>query len=334
VPIVAIAVLGASMLGPQAGADTAGDLRKAKSELDAVMQRIDDATTRVNGLRGHLVVLLTRVDASRRAVERDQAKIVDTQLTIRAISETMQAQQAAVDERAVRAYMVGPGAEFVQLLGATSLQDLQERMADLQVGSERGQQASGDLAVRQASLSANEADLQALYITARAAQDQLDADVQAVESELALRQGVLDQLAVDRVTALRLVKRLTVQRQREIAKALAQQRSKNPPPPPGGHENVVALIHYYFAPLGQGNVDTALCVGWRESRYIPTAVNPSSGASGVFQFMPRLWPWFSSTAGWRGANVFDPVANVAVAAYIAGHFGWSPWHSDSGYCNT
>jgi soluble lytic murein transglycosylase-like protein len=92
------------------------------------------------------------------------------------------------------------------------------------------------------------------------------------------------------------------------------------------------LISYYFAPLGSHDVDLALCVGWRESRYIPTAVNPASGAAGVFQFMPRLWPWFSSTAGWTGADVFDAQANVAVAAYIVGHFGWSPWNSDSGVC--
>jgi peptidoglycan hydrolase CwlO-like protein len=299
------------------------------------MQRIHDSTARVDGLRGHLVVLLTQVDASRRGVEQVQAKIVDTQVTIRAISLTMQAQQAAVDERAARAYMVGPGADFVQLLGATSLQDLQERMADLEVGTQRVQQVAGDLAGRQASLSASETDLQALYTTGRAAQDQLDADVRSVESELALRQTVLDQLDADRATALRLVKHLTAQRQREIEKALAQQRMKRPqPPPPGQQLKVQALIHYYFSPQGQANVVTALCVGWRESRYIPTARNPSSGASGVFQFMPRLWPWFSSTAGWGGADVFDPVANVAVAAYIAGHFGWSPWHSDSGYCNT
>src|SRR5439155_13848508 len=128
----------------------------------------------------------------------------------------------------------------------------------------------------------------------------------------------------DRAVAERIVKTLSAKRRQEVEQALKRSHQHDPPapPPPGHRMNVVGLIRYYFGPQGPTQVTNALCVGWRESRYIPTAVNKQSGASGVFQFMPRLWPWFSETAGWKGANVFDARANVAVAAYIVAHFGW------------
>ena len=95
---------------------------------------------------------------------------------------------------------------------------------------------------------------------------------------------------------------------------------------------MVGLIRYYFGPQGPTQVTNALCVGWRESRYIPTAVNKQSGASGVFQFMPQVWPPISQAAGWAGSSALDPVANVAVAAWTVGHVGWSPWRGDAWVC--
>jgi resuscitation-promoting factor RpfB len=58
-----------------------------------------------------------------------------------------------------------------------------------------------------------------------------------------------------------------------------------------------------------------LRVAWCESRYNPSAYN-ASGASGLFQFMPRTWAANSVRAGYGGASVFDPVASANVAAYM------------------
>ncbi len=59
-----------------------------------------------------------------------------------------------------------------------------------------------------------------------------------------------------------------------------------------------------------------LRVAWCESRYNPYAINARSGASGLFQFMPRTWAANSVRAGYAGASVFDPVASANVAAYM------------------
>lgn len=96
-----------------------------------------------------------------------------------------------------------------------------------------------------------------------------------------------------------------------------------PPPPPtteppveGGPRDVEAwrgLVAQHFA---AERVDEALRIIQCESRGDPTAVNPYSGASGLFQFMASTWTWASAEAGWAGASVFDPEANTAAAAWL------------------
>ena len=95
-------------------------------------------------------------------------------------------------------------------------------------------------------------------------------------------------------------------------------------PPPGPAE-IVAIIRNAAAAWG-ADPDQLLRVAYCESRYDPNAYNASSGASGLFQFMPRTWAANSVRAGYGGASVFDPVANANTAAYMfaAGQAGqWS-----------
>ena len=83
------------------------------------------------------------------------------------------------------------------------------------------------------------------------------------------------------------------------------------------------LVAAYFDP---GQVDYALAVLWCESRGDPNAANPTSSARGLFQHLERYWPERSSKAGWSGYSIFDPEANVAVAAWLsAGGSGWHHW---------
>jgi len=88
------------------------------------------------------------------------------------------------------------------------------------------------------------------------------------------------------------------------------------------HGSVPDLIRAAF-PASQESM--ALCVAHRESGFNPHATNRRSGAAGVFQFMPRLWPWFASRAGWGGSSVYSARANVYVAAWQVVHDGWWPW---------
>ena len=84
------------------------------------------------------------------------------------------------------------------------------------------------------------------------------------------------------------------------------------------------LVAAFFEPR---HVDLALRVIRCESRGNPTAKNPTSSASGLFQHLGSLWDGRAAKAGWEGADVFDPVANVAVAAWLVYEGGgWSHWY--------
>ncbi|MBO0682601.1 MAG: transglycosylase SLT domain-containing protein [Candidatus Dormibacteraeota bacterium] len=80
-----------------------------------------------------------------------------------------------------------------------------------------------------------------------------------------------------------------------------------------------------FAYLGTAAQTWALRVAKCESGYNPNAVNPSSGASGLFQFLPSSWA--STPQGKAGQSVFDPAANAAGAAWYFNATGQTggPW---------
>lgn len=82
------------------------------------------------------------------------------------------------------------------------------------------------------------------------------------------------------------------------------------------------LVAKWFPPA---QVDKALRVMWCESRGNPSAVNPTSRASGLFQHMPQWWAARSAAAGFAGRSPFDPEANVATAAWLYQRDGWGAW---------
>jgi hypothetical protein len=106
--------------------------------------------------------------------------------------------------------------------------------------------------------------------------------------------------------------------------------------PPGSMVGAIAgverwrpLVEKYFAP---GDVSRALEVIRCESHGNPAAANPVSTARGLFQHLGSLWPERAASAGWAGADIYDPEANVAVAAWLVYQGGgWRHWNA-SAHC--
>lgn len=94
--------------------------------------------------------------------------------------------------------------------------------------------------------------------------------------------------------------------------------------PPPGPSDIIAVIRNSAATWG-ADPDQLLRVAYCESRYNAGAYNASSGASGLFQFMPRTWAANSVRAGYGGASVFDPVANANTAAYMFANSQAGQW---------
>ncbi|HJS71677.1 MAG TPA: transglycosylase SLT domain-containing protein, partial [Acidimicrobiia bacterium] len=86
------------------------------------------------------------------------------------------------------------------------------------------------------------------------------------------------------------------------------------------------LVSQFFP---SSRVEEALVIIDCESNGNPNASNPYSGAGGLFQFLPSTWATTSPNAGYPGASVFDPEANIASAAWLANRYqelGYSYWH--------
>lgn len=80
-----------------------------------------------------------------------------------------------------------------------------------------------------------------------------------------------------------------------------------------------------FPAVGLGELRTvARC----ESGFDTYNVNPSSGASGLFQFLGSTWrgSWGAQRFHNLGFDVFDPVANALAAAFVVTKDGgWGQW---------
>ncbi len=82
------------------------------------------------------------------------------------------------------------------------------------------------------------------------------------------------------------------------------------------------LVAAYFLP---DDVPWAMRVMNCESTGDPDAKNTRSTASGLFQHLASQWPNRAASAGWAGSDVFDPEANVAVAAWLFYEDGPRHW---------
>ena len=91
----------------------------------------------------------------------------------------------------------------------------------------------------------------------------------------------------------------------------------------GSVEQWRPLVAAYFRP---GDVDRAMRIMSCESGGNPNAKNPGSSASGLFQHLGKYWTGRSAAAGFLGASIFNPTANVATAAWLRDQKGgWGHW---------
>lgn len=89
--------------------------------------------------------------------------------------------------------------------------------------------------------------------------------------------------------------------------------------PPEGVEGVEkwrGLVERWFP---ERLVEEAMKIMACESGGNPEAVNPTSDATGLFQFLATTWEWVSKEAGVEGADRKNPVANVKAAAWLVSY---------------
>jgi hypothetical protein len=160
-------------------------------------------------------------------------------------------------------------------------------------------------------------DLTAAGDRAAATKNALDTDLGNLESQKAT-------MLADRQQEEQLLQQLTVQFNR-LQGAVTTTAAVLPASAPVAKSAVQQIILNAFAPLGAAAQTWALRVAMCESGYNPLAVNRSSGASGLFQFLPSSWA--NTPQGKAGQSVFDANANALGAAWYYNATGRTgrPW---------
>jgi soluble lytic murein transglycosylase-like protein len=163
------------------------------------------------------------------------------------------------------------------------------------------------------------------------ASDRAAATKHALDKDLASLSRQRDLMKSDHDRTDQLVHDLQQQYGKLVAQVVAQ-RLQSPAPSqvplsldPGSVGAIQAIILDAFAPLGAALQSWALRIAKCESNYNPYAVNRSSGASGLFQFLPSTW----AASPYRAQSVFDPTANAHAAAWLYQHSGPNQWSCNS-----
>lgn len=323
--VLAVLVLLLALPGFSAAAEQPTGLDGAKEELDSITQRIDAVNAERHALDAQLNALLTQIAARQRELRAIRADLEATAGRVAALGAEIQSRQEALNVRAAQVYMTPPVGILEVVLSAQSLRDADDVLYFMAEAAQSDADLILELDSERTRLAAQQARLQGLRDQARAALGQLDRMAAELGDRLALQRALADQLAHDRGEAAALVPQVSEDQRKAPPPPPPDPDPEPPKPPDPGPEAVKAFIAQYFAPLGQKQVDIALCVAEAESGFDPHAENPITGAAGVFQFIPSTWESLSEAAGWGGASVFDAEANVAVAAWTVEQAGWGGW---------
>jgi hypothetical protein len=302
---------------------------------------IHDAEAVVSEAAARLRDAEDALDASRRREARleDSLDSVEERLTV-GEAEIEEGRREARD-RIARMYMSAGTSEGPAWLAVGGIAQLPAHIGYLGAVARQDREVVNRLAVARGELLRLRTGIEAALAAQAAEIEELSAAVEARRAELEAARGDVDEVRAqwERQEAERRAreeaerrareeearrareeeerKRQEAERRREEALAAMQAAAASATAagwkPGAGVEPWRPLVEEHFP---SGMVDDALRVMACESHGDPLIVNKYSAASGLFQHLPYYWPSRAQKAGWAGADIFDPEANIAVAAWL------------------
>ena len=218
--------------------------------------------------------------------------------------------------------MAGVAGGFDSALGASSFTDFQDALVFLDAVSQRDHDVLVALEQRKAEIERQQVRLEALEVELRARRERLEATAADLVEKLQQQEALRER---------------TEESTLDVASSDESQGSSPPPSPPAPTAGTAEGSREGDDPrsvrLPRVGNDRCRPLCRRTGIELrPLAVNPTTGAAGVFQFIPSTWASLSELAGRGGASVFDARSNVAVAAWTVARYGWHPWRSVAGDC--
>ena len=277
------------------------------------------------GLQRQVVRLFDELDQVSQDIESVLAETAWAHERISELSRQIDTRQQLLNRRAVEAYMGELAVGVDSVLGASSFGDLQDSLEFLEAISRRDHDVLLELQRRKAEVERQGLRLERLEGQLREKRTELEATAAEPRREAPTATRPPAPAGQGERSGSRFGRRRPT---------LAASSESTAPSLSLGRRAVMGLISERFASLGSRTEEVALCVAEAESNFDPLAVNPSTGAAGVFQFLPSTWASLSELADHGGDSVFDARANVAVAAWTVAEYGWHPWRSVAADCRT
>lgn len=333
-------------------ADVASGLvDEAVANREDVERQLADSITRLNELTAELSLVGSRVDRV-----GTQVGFADVELA---------GIQSAIEAQAVDAYMTVVASPSVHVVSSGTVERALVASSVVEDVVADGRATVSELATKRNDLIALQEMLLADQEEFRALQEEVDAEVDRYttlyeQADAQVAEAIRHAEAADReyraaLDSVAMARAKEQERQRQEQRNPPSTPTTSPPDPPASPTTTTPPTTTTTAPSGGGGstwnhppaveqwrslvsqffpsnrVEEALVIINCESNGDPDAVNPYSGASGLFQFLPSTWATTAPNAGYAGYSPFDPEANTASAAWLANRYQelgrgyWDAW---------
>lgn len=213
----AVAAIAATALIAVGGIATASpsqdDVDDAYARAKELLRQARAARQQVEATAVRVRAIAERIAQQEGEVEALTAELLQTEEVIDEMRARFHEISALLNERAVEAYMSGPGSTIGILLGSESMVELSDRLEFVQAVAQNDVDLANEVVSARNELQATAARLKDLRERERAALDRIRADEAALLAELAERQDLLEEIERKEAAAARHAKDLNEERQ-------------------------------------------------------------------------------------------------------------------------
>ena len=335
---------------------------QAERRADAASGLVDEAVANRNEIEAELAVSITRMNELAAELSLLGSNLDRISAEVGFADVELAGIQQDIESQAVSAYMTVVASPTVNVVNSRSVEEAMVASKVVEDVVADGRETVGELSQKKNSLRQLQETFLAQQDEYTQLQDEIDAEVAHFtelyeKADARVAQLIRDAEEADRQYRSALTA-LQVAEAKEAERARQENRQQPPtttsPPTTTPSENTTTtsgnttttsggggtwvhppaveqwrpLVTQYFP---SHRVEEALRILNCESNGDPDAVNPYSGASGLFQFLPSTWATTAPKAGWAGYSPFHPEANVSSAAWLAnryeelGSYYWQAW---------
>jgi len=327
----------------------------AKRSVDAAYSIVSDSVANRDQIEAELFLTLDDYSAAANALDAANRDLERVTRTLALADASAVNVEADFEAQAVAAYVEAVAASTASVLDTDSVEDALMIGEVFRSGQRDALARLDEILVQRAELGRIRSRYESDRIAVEDLASRLEADAQRLEElfsladarvaaayRAALDAGQAYQAALDDVGRAKAEEER--RRREEAARRVATTTTTTTAPTTPGQPTTITTTEprerpaLYAAvqawrPLVEAHFaadlsEDALSIIQCESLGDPDAVNPYSGASGLFQFMPGTWAVASVKAGVDDRSVFDGEANIIAASWLAEYYrsrGLDPW---------